>query len=410
MNELFLLFSDTFDIFAFLGKYFVFWSPFVLVVILWKMWRRYLLRKWLSDINWVLLEIKLPKEIRKTPLAMELVLNSLNQPSTGPWIDPLLQGRVLDSFSLEIASIEGSVHFFIRTSTDFKNFIESQIYSQYPEAEVHEVSDYSRYINYRDDDSEWQPWGIEYKLEDSDPLPIATYVDYGLDKEGVKEEEKVDPLTSIIEFMATAGKDEQLWLQILIRSSDERFKKSGSWFGKQDWRAEGEQMIDQINKKYTSKEGAIDAGELRMTAADREKVKAITRNISKIGFDCGIRAFYWLKNPNKDNFDVSKVKALLNLFRPFDMDSYNRIKRARHTDFDFPWEDFMNIRRRYVKNNMFNAYKRRSYFYAPHKRKPFVLNAEELATIFHFPGTVAETPTFERIESRKGEPPTNLPT
>ena len=408
MNELFLLFSDVFDTFVFLGKYFVFWSPFVFGFILWKMWRQYLLRKWLSEIEWVLLEIKLPKDIKKTPLAMEMVLNSLYQPSVGPWSHPLFKGRVRDSFSLEIASIEGSIHFFIRIPTDYKNFIESQIYSQYPEAELYEVSDYSRYINYRDDNSEWQPWGIEYELDGPDPLPIATYVDYGLDKEGVKEEEKVDPLTSIIEFLATAGKNEQLWLQILVRASDNRFKKPGSRFNKQDWRAEGEQMIDQINKKYTSKEGTIDAGELQMTASDREKIKAITRNISKIGFDCGIRAFYWLKDQN--DFDISKIKALLNLFRPFDMDSYNSIKRARHTDFDFPWEDFMNIRRRYVKNNMFSAYKRRSFFYAPHKRKPFVLNAEELATIYHFPGAVAETPTFERIESRKGEPPINLPT
>ena len=61
------------------------------------------------------------------------------------------------------------------------------------------------------------------------------------------------------------------------------------------------------------------------------------------------------------------------------------------------------------KKKIFDAYVRRSYFYAPYKAKPFVLNSEELATIYHFPGGVAETPTFTRIESRKGEPPANLP-
>ncbi|MCK5590431.1 MAG: hypothetical protein KAI72_00610, partial [Candidatus Pacebacteria bacterium] len=61
------------------------------------------------------------------------------------------------------------------------------------------------------------------------------------------------------------------------------------------------------------------------------------------------------------------------------------------------------------KRTIFNAYKRRSYFYPPHKRKPLVFNIEELATIYHFPGMVAETPTFGRIDSRKGEAPINLP-
>ena len=61
------------------------------------------------------------------------------------------------------------------------------------------------------------------------------------------------------------------------------------------------------------------------------------------------------------------------------------------------------------KKEMFEAYVRRSYFYPPVQRRPFVLNAEELATIYHFPGEVAKTPSLAHIESKRGEPPTNLP-
>jgi hypothetical protein len=38
-----------------------------------------------------------------------------------------------------------------------------------------------------------------------------------------------------------------------------------------------------------------------------------------------------------------------------------------------------------------------------------VLNAEELATMYHFPGSVASTPGIERVASKKAEAPINLP-
>jgi len=40
---------------------------------------------------------------------------------------------------------------------------------------------------------------------------------------------------------------------------------------------------------------------------------------------------------------------------------------------------------------MFNEYKRRDF---SEDYSPFVLNIEELATIYHFPGGVAQTPNF----------------
>ena len=39
----------------------------------------------------------------------------------------------------------------------------------------------------------------------------------------------------------------------------------------------------------------------------------------------------------------------------------------------------------------------------------FILNTEELATIYHFPGQTASSPALKRIASTKAEPPVNLP-
>jgi hypothetical protein len=87
----------------------------------------------------------------------------------------------------------------------------------------------------------------------------------------------------------------------------------------------------------------------------------------------------------------------------------NGFKPGYYTAFDYPWEDFREIRLNRRKWRMFDAYRRRQYFYPPYKRPHFVLSAEEVATIYHFPGMVAATPTLPHIESKKGEPPVNLP-
>jgi hypothetical protein len=387
-------------------KYFIYWAPFFLGYLLWKTWRSYLLKRYLSNLKWILLEIKIPKDIRRSPKAMELVLNALYQPSSGNWYEQLTLGKVADWFSLEIASIEGSIHFFIRTTEPYKNYIEAQVYSQFPSAEVVEVADYAKQIAYYDGNSEWQPTGFEFTVKGVDALPIATYVDFGLDKEGVKEEERIDPLTTVLETFGTAKKGEQFWFQICVQGSQERFHKKGTWREKEDWKKQGEALIKEIQEGYKT-DTMKKASEQSMSAADKEKIKAITRNISKSGFDCGIRAFYWVRTGTK--FDVSKVKALKGILTAFQHGSYNFFKVAKGTKFDYWWQDYKNLRIESIRRRMFNAYKRRGFFYPPYRTKPFVLNTEELATLFHFPGMVAETPTFGRIESRKGEPPANLP-
>ena len=66
-----------------------------------------------------------------------------------------------------------------------------------------------------------------------------------------------------------------------------------------------------------------------------------------------------------------------------------------------------------LKEKIFDGYIKRGFFadypFKSDKQKMFILNTEELATVFHFPGKTAETPSFERVDSKKSEPPANLP-
>lgn len=390
-------------------SWFPYWGPVFLGYLFWHQWMHYVQHRYISRINWILLEIKLPKETNKSPLAMEIALNALYQTSTGTWLDKIWKGRVKDWFSLEMVSLEGQIKFFVRTPWIYKNVVEAQLYAQYPDIEIYEVPDYTRYVDYRGKEGDWALIGAEYALTKEDPYPIKTYVDYGLDKDP-KEEFKIDPITSVIEYLGSVGKGEQIWMQILVQAASKRYHiHSGKKKGQMgDWKDEGKELIDTLTKRDEKTPEGMPSFKMMMTTkGENEVIAAIERSMGKLGFDCGIRAVYLVK---KEQFHPGNIKALGGLLRPFTSSNLNGFKLAGNTfGKDYPWEDYNDIRWTWKREEIFEAYKHRAWFHLPRLLKPFVLTTEELATIFHFPGGVAQTPTFGRIPSRKSEAPVNLP-
>ncbi len=78
--------------------------------------------------------------------------------------------------------------------------------------------------------------------------------------------------------------------------------------------------------------------------------------------------------------------------------------------------------KKFLDNAMFNTpnYIRKIYtdisnilfhpFLPTRNKYGYILNLEELATLYHFPGEVAATPTLPRIDSTKSSQPFNIPT
>lgn len=384
-----------------------FWLTLGLGYVLWKVWMYYIRAKYIGDQEYVLLEIKLPQEILKSPLAMEVVLNALHQTSgESTWYKRWFFGKMRASFSLELVSLEGKVKFFIRTSSSLRSIIESQIYSQYPNTEIYEVPDYIDSLPYGRDGSDLTMWGTEFELSKSDPYPIKTYIDYGLDKSVREETEKVDPMTPMLEFFGGVGKGEYVLFQILIRANKGADDKTSYW--NRDWEKEGKDIIDKIMGKYKfKKEGDTEEsfGSL-MSPGDKLIIDSIQRSLEKLAFDCGIRSIYIA---HKENYKGHNVPGLIGTVKQYSSPHLNGLRVSNPTETNYPWQDYKGIRETRMKVKMFDAYRRRSWFFPPYERKPFILTSEELATIYHFPGGVAETPTFGRIESKRAEPPINLP-
>jgi len=385
--------------------------PVVLGIAAWHIWLYYINTEFLRNIKWVLLDIQLPREIRRSPLAMELVLTALHQTGgTSTWYDRYWLGRLRQYFSLEIVSIEGAVHFLIRSPIQFKNLVESYVYAQYPEAEIKEVPDYVERVAYAND-GRWSMWGTEFVLTKPDPYPIKTYVDYGVDK-NVKEEEKIDPITSMIELMGSMQKGEQMWIQILARASVKDAKT---------WVKEAQEEIKKFKEEALKKAGGkVEEGfqDTKLTKGERDVIAAIERHSEKVAFDIGIRAIYIAE---KQAFNGPNIPALVNILKQYNSNTLNGFRPARATAVNFPWEEYVGFdgfipyvnfglkTTEQMKLKLFDLYRSRGYFYGSYRRDPFVLTTEELATLYHFPGRVSQTPSFGRIESKKAEPPVNLP-
>jgi hypothetical protein len=400
--------------------YLVYLAPLLLVAVLadmfWHVWMRYVRAKFYASLKYVILEIRLPKEMLKSPLAMETVLHSIHNTADGSPYVQYWKGEYRPFYSLELISIEGQVKFMIWCEDQRKDNLQAALYSQYPGIEIVEHDDdYSRSVHF--DPDKIRIHAIEFKFTKPNPYPIKTYVDYGLDKDP-KEEFKVDPLVQVIEWLGSLRPNEQAWFQFIIRAHMKDKRKSGHIFKKTDsWKDEAEAEVNKIliRDPKTKVAGEINPetgyGKLpTISKGEQEIVAAIERSVTKLPFDVCVRSLYIAP---KDTFDTPfGLGGMISSMKQFNSESLNGFKQNSdrwHMKLGDPWQDFQKMRRNRFARLALQAYRRRSAFYPPFKSPYMILNTEELATIYHLPGGVAGTPGLARVPSKKAQAPSNLP-
>ncbi len=435
-------------LFGIVGKYLLILLPIALpIMFLYAFWVirfRWITMKFVEAQKSCLLEIRLPKEITKSPAAMEIFFSYLAQSGAGNWGEAFLDGKTRPWFSCEIVSTDGYVRFFVWCSqAKFKNIVEAQLYAQYPNLEIFEAEDYTKDFYF---DSENYPMsGAQYTLTQKDPYPIKTYIDYGLDKDQ-KDEYKIDPITSVIEYLGSLKKGENAWIQILVQKHEKESWKHGvltldvdpkkanfiekilifMFGGSKDLKAEISKEIEDIRAKAVPK--GKDDKVMKFpnpTKGQLEVIAALERSATKPAFDCMIRSIYISE---KNSFTPINIGGLIGGLKQYGSNNLNGFKPDFSSDISDLKKDFTRVlpflkkgnekEIARIKRDLLHAYKLRSYFQYPYKNygkrgkksKPFVLTTEELATIFHFPGgMVSQTPTLQRVGSKKSEAPSNLP-
>jgi len=402
------------------------WLPLtiVLFVLALNLYLFLIRERWKARTKFVMLEIKIPKETVKPTKAMENVIASCWAAYDPPnQREKWLEGKVLLPLSLEIVSIDGEPHFFIFLAQKFHHLVESAIYSQYPDTEISVVDDYTKYVPSDIPNQEWDMWGTDYILGKDDPYPIRTYRFFETESE-TKEERRVDPLSSLLEGMSKLKAGEQLWVQITAMPITPQ---------ENNWVARGEAIRDKLAKRTvkdspkpliqeaaeilvsgpappSAEERDLFPPEMRLTPGERDIIIGVESKIGKYGFSTNIRFIYLAK---RDAFFSPNVRSPMGFFASFSSQNLNLLR---------PWPKtltkvhtilfwFLDKRRLYIrKRRMFRNYIRRYTPFYPRKGGSFVLNTEELASLYHFPSKMAvPAPTIPRVETRKREAPPGLP-
>ena len=151
--------------------------------------------------------------------------------------------------------------------------------------------------------------------------------------------------------------------------------------------------------------------EMRLTPGEKDIVAGVEEKIAKRCFFSYFRFVYLAR---RDAYFGGAKAVPFGFFQQFATENLNAPKPLSKTITKihrYPILDLIRSRRLFVrKRRLFLRYRSRLSPLFPKPGGTFILNIEELATMFHFPGrAVAPAPFVPRVEAKKGEAPPGLP-
>lgn len=400
------------------------WLPVFLYWIFFQIWVLHIRYKYFKGIDWIVLEIVPPKAVGGSPKPFEQIFTGLNGiiGTITTVSDVYLKGLFQQYWSAEIVSLGGQIHFLIRIPREYKNLVESQFYAQYPNVEIKEFWDYTANVPANIPNAEWDIRGSKIILSKPDAYPIKSYMNFLEEGGGEIGEMKrfIDPMASLMEIMSKLKDGEQIWIQIICRPTDGAWKDEGKKLvnkilGKTEKKKVGfiekeigswGEAISGVSSKIVLGQDPAEAKKEEKESAknlsygDQEVVKAIEQNITKIGFATKIQYGYVARKEVANLGNFGAVFGAFTQYNTLNLNGFKFDSRSITTAKGFLAPRIKRERKMFL----FSELRERSFW-----GKGFVLNVEELATIFHFPATAVAAPRTPRIEAKKAMPPIGLP-
>lgn len=281
-------------------------------------------------------------------------------------------------FSFEIVGSKGLIHFYTVVPVVLLDVVQQAVVSAYPTARLEEVTE----------ENIFSPIGKlsgtlggELTLKESFAFPIATY-----------QESKRDPIQSILNALSTLDKEDGVGIQFLIRPANPSWRKIAISLAAakrkgQSTKTEPMALLKTIaGSPSESKQG--EAKDTKLSNLDQSLVDAIEDKVRYPGFEVLIRIVASSNVSQKAQQILSNVVAS---FALFDAPGRNGFKYTVAKDME-----------RFIASYILR-------FFPPENNKS-IINAVELATLFHFPDRRnIPTSQLERQASKQVDAPRNIP-
>jgi len=331
------------------------------------------------------LEEKEKKGIKDWLSPAEVFINSIGGLKVERSLRTFLFGRD-DHFSLEIVrSPDGLISFYVVTPKRFASYVEQQIHAQFPSAYIEEVNDYNIFPK------KGVVLSAYLSLRKIHILPIKTYI--SLD---------VDPLNALTSPLAKLKEDDSAAIQIVVRSAKREWHRlpakvayemqQGKSFAEALSSAKFNfwKIFKEIGSAFKSETKKEKEGEKekprQLSPMEQEMVKSIESKNSKAGLDVNIRIVVSAKTKDEAK---DYLQNIANAFVQYTIYEYGNgfnvnLDTSGKTIEDFIFRNF-------------------------DEKRSFILNTEEVTSLFHFPLPITETPNIRWLIARSAPAPVEVP-
>ncbi len=326
-----------------------------------------------------------PDEIRTAIAAAENLFASIGGLRAQRGLAAFWRGRT-DHVTFEIVAQRGVISFYVVVPAALLRYTQEMILAQYPSAQLEAVPDYGLF----------RPTsvvrGCALMLTREYLFPLKTYAQM----EG-------DPLNAITNSLRKLAERDAAAVQVVVRSARREWHTWGAQVAKDV--QEGEGLAAAVSRHapgftlgkvlgfFSTRRSGQTANPrepqrpTQLTPMTQETVKAVEQKTSKAGLDVNVRLIV----SSSDGVDAERaLRDLAEAFNQFTAYQYGNSLRPRPVP----------------RGELTDAYLFRRYL----PRWRMLLNAEELASLYHFPTPYADTPNLEWLGAKKQAAPTTLPT
>ena len=285
--------------------------------------------------------------------------------------------------ALEIANPASSeeIFFYLAIPRKFRESIEKQVHSYFPNASVEKVPDYTIFM----------PGSFtaaaELTLKKSYALPIKTY-----------ESMDIDPLNEISNALSKLQTlDEGAVIQMILRPAGKNWRLHGKEIAHK--MQQGQQLKDanssiamELGKgaiqvfRSTPEKSSFEKGPVQLTPEEQEVLKKIETKSNKVGFRVNIRLLASAKTQQRADEVLAHIENAFAQFENYEVNHFIVKKRLKEKKISYDY-----IFRNFDEENS------------------VILSTEEISSIFHFPISTTETPKIKWLKSGAAPPPMNIP-